>query len=47
MFSMDPPRDDISSPVVEQEREWKEFSAVQEEGFSWRFIVSFCDYEWL
>jgi hypothetical protein len=37
MFSMDPPRDYISSPAVNQksvvEREWSEFSAVKEEGF--------------
>jgi hypothetical protein len=32
VFSMDPPRDCISSPVVEREREWSESSAVKEEG---------------
>jgi hypothetical protein len=40
VFSMDPPRDYISSPVanqksvVEREREWSESSAVKEEGFA-------------
>jgi hypothetical protein len=39
VFSMDPPRDYIGSPVVnqksvvEREREWGESSAVDEEGF--------------
>jgi hypothetical protein len=39
MFSMDPPLNYISSPVVnqksvvEREREWSESSAVKEEGF--------------
>jgi hypothetical protein len=39
MFSMDPPRDYISSPVVNQksvvvrEREWSKSSVVKEEGF--------------
>jgi hypothetical protein len=39
VFSMDPPRDYISGPVViqksvvEREREWSEYSAVKEEGF--------------
>jgi hypothetical protein len=38
-FSMDPPRDYVNSPVVnqkpvgEREREWSESSAVKEEGF--------------
>jgi hypothetical protein len=42
---MDPPRDHISSPVVnqkpvvERELEWNESSAVKEEGFGWRVIV--------
>jgi hypothetical protein len=41
VFSMDPPRDYISSlvvnqkSVVEREREWSEFSAGKEEGFGW------------
>jgi hypothetical protein len=29
VFSMSPPRDYISSPVVEREREWSESSAVK------------------
>jgi hypothetical protein len=33
MFSIGPPRDYISSPVVEREREWSESSAVKEERF--------------
>jgi hypothetical protein len=47
MFSMDPPRDCISSAVVnqksvvEREREWSESSAVKEEGFDRRLIVSY------
>jgi hypothetical protein len=40
MFSMDPPRDYISSPVVnqdsvvEREQEWSESSAVEEQGLA-------------
>jgi hypothetical protein len=30
--------------VVEQEREWSESSAVKEEGFGWRLIVSSCNW---
>jgi hypothetical protein len=55
MFSMSPPRDYITtrSPVlnqkwvVEGEREWSESSAVKEEGFGWRSIVSYCNRLWL
>jgi hypothetical protein len=47
--------DYISSSVVnqksvverEREREWIESSAVKEEGFGWRFIVSYCNWLWL
>jgi hypothetical protein len=50
---MDPPRVYISSPVVnqepvlEQEPRKGESSAVQEEGFGWRLIVSYCNLLWL
>jgi hypothetical protein len=41
-FLWGPPPDYISSPVVE--REWSESSAVKEEGFGWRLIVSYCNW---
>jgi hypothetical protein len=47
VFSMDPPRDYISSPVVnhksviEREREWGESSAVKEKGFGRRLSLSY------
>jgi hypothetical protein len=53
MFSLGPPRDCISSPVVNQksvvqwEREWSKSSADKEEGFGWRLIVSYCNELWL
>jgi hypothetical protein len=49
VFSMGPSRDYISSPavneksVVEREGEWNESSAVKEEGFGRRLIVSYCN----
>jgi hypothetical protein len=49
VFSMGPPRDYVSSPVVnqkpviEREREWRESSAAKEERFGWRFIMSYCN----
>jgi hypothetical protein len=53
VFSMVSSRDYISNPdvnqksVVEREREWSESSAVKEEGFGWRLIVSYCNWLWL
>jgi hypothetical protein len=50
VFSMDPPRENISSPLVnlepvlEWEREWSESSAVKEEGFGWRLIAIYCNW---
>jgi hypothetical protein len=49
VFSMDPARDCICNPVVnqksviEREREWSESSAVKEEGFGLLVIVIDCD----
>jgi hypothetical protein len=46
MFSMDPPRDYICRPVVNQksvekrDRVWRVSSAVKEEGFGIRLIIS-------
>jgi hypothetical protein len=31
----------------ESESEWSESSAVKEEGFGWRFIMSYCNWLWL
>jgi hypothetical protein len=53
VFSMDPFRDYISSPVVKQksvvEREWEwcVSSAVKEEGFGRRLTVSYWNWLWL
>jgi hypothetical protein len=47
MFSMVLPRDYISSPVVEREREWDESSAAKEDGFGLRLIVSNSNWLWL
>jgi hypothetical protein len=53
VFSMGPPRDYISSPVVNQkwviegEGEWSESSVAKEEGFGWRSLVSYCNWLWL
>jgi hypothetical protein len=53
VFSMDPPRDYVSIQVVNQksvaewEQEWGESLAVEEEGFGWRLIVSYCNWLWL
>jgi hypothetical protein len=47
VFSMDPPQDYISGTEPNQiridSREWGESSAVKEEGFGRRFIVSYCN----
>jgi hypothetical protein len=53
VFSMCPPLDYTSSPVVnqksvvERERKWGESWAVKEAGFGWRLIVSYCNWLWL
>jgi hypothetical protein len=50
VFFVGPRRDYISSPVVNQksvigqEREWSESSAVNEEGFGWTLILSYCNW---
>jgi hypothetical protein len=40
-----PPRVVNLKSVVD--REWSESSAVKEEGFGWRLIVSYCNWLWL
>jgi hypothetical protein len=50
VFSMRPPRDYTSSPVVnqksveEREWEWSESSGVKEEKFDWGLSVSYCNW---
>jgi hypothetical protein len=39
VFSTDLPQGYVSSTESESESEWRESSAVKEQGFSWRFIV--------
>jgi hypothetical protein len=36
-----------TEPVVEREREWSECSAVREEGFDWRLLLSYYNWLWL
>jgi hypothetical protein len=37
----------ITESAVERERECSEFSAVKEEGFGWRLIMSSCNWLWV